>query len=95
MTIGPGSLKCVTAWSPSRSLRDPLGRALRRHVRADDVHHLYGDVFVVYTEADSATVRDWLVPGLHEQEPAFVVEFEKWSGYGPAPDATWLLRRGH
>ena len=42
-----------------------------------------------------AALRDWLTPSLEEGESVFVVEFEKWSGYGPAPDRAWLLRRGH
>ena len=95
MEIGPGRLKCVTAWSPSRSLLDPLGETLRTHVRVEDVHHLYGNVFLVYTDAETAAIRDWLIPCLEDGESLFVVEFEQWSGYGPAPDRRWLTFRGH
>ncbi len=90
-----GSLKCITASSPNRSLRDVLEQALRGRVAADDIRLLSGDVLLVYTDADAAVVRDWLAPQLREGESVFVVEFERWSGYGPAPDQTWLLRRGH
>ena len=93
--IGPGSLKCVTASSERRSLRDVLEKSLREHVRAEDVRHLHGDVFLIYTDAEATAVRDWLKPRLEDEESAFVVEFEQWSGYGPAPDRRWLLRRGH
>lgn len=95
MEIGPGSLKCVTASSPGRSLRGLLGQALRAHLRADDIRHLYGETFLVYTDAEAATIRDWLMPTLEDGESVFVVEFEQWSGCGPAPDRRWLLRRGH
>ena len=93
--IGPGSLKCVTASSERRLLRDVLEASLREHVRAEDGRHLHGDVFLIYTDAEATAVRDWLKPRLDEEESAFVVEFEQWSGYGPAPDRRWLLRRGH
>ena len=74
--IGPGSLKCVTASSERRLLRDVLEASLREHVRAEDVRHLHGDVFLIYTDAEATTVRDWLKPRLDEEESAFVVEFE-------------------
>ncbi len=93
--IGPGSLKCVTAWSARRPLRDLLEETLRTHVAAQDIRHLCGQVFLVYTDAAASAVRDWLVPRLEDEESAFVVAFEEWSGYGPGPDRRWLLRRGH
>ncbi len=93
--LGSGSLKCIIASSPGRSLRDVLEQALRARVAADDICYLFGDVLLVYTDADQAAIRDWLAPQLREGESAFVVEFERWSGCGPAPDREWLLRRGH
>ena len=93
--IGPGTLKCVSAWSGDRPLRDVVEAVLRAHVRPADIRYLYGRIFLVYTEADAAAVRDWLIPHLREGESAFVVEFEQWAGYGPAPDRQWLLFRGH
>ena len=95
MDTGAGSLKCVAGWSPSRSLGDSLEQALRAHAGDERVRHLYGDAFLVYTEADTSTVRDWLAPLLEESESVFVVEFERWSGHGPAIDSRWLMRRGH
>lgn len=93
--IGPGSLKCVTAISSERTLRHQTQMALERHVRPEDIRHLHGDTFVVYTAADTTTVRDWLTPLLEDGESVFVVEFERWSGHGRSPNRDWLLRRGH
>ena len=93
--IGPGSLKCVSVWSPYRSLRGLIQTTLAGRLRIEDVHHLYGDVYLVYTDAEPAAIRDWLAPGLAGDESVFVVEFERWSAAGPAADQRWLLRRGH
>ena len=93
--IGPGSLKCVSIYSAQRRLGGRIQVALEAKAGAQEVRHLHGDAFLVYTEADSATVRDWLTPQLQGDESLFVVEFEHWSGYGPAPNRDWLLRRGH
>ncbi|HEY8489851.1 MAG TPA: hypothetical protein VIO14_02545 [Dehalococcoidia bacterium] len=95
MEIGPGSLKCVAAWSPRRRMRPVVERALGEHVREQDVRHLFGDLFVVYTDAEVAAVRDWLVPHLAEGESAFVAEFERWAARGPGADPVWLRARGH
>ena len=93
--VGPGSLKCVSAHSPERSLRDELERTLLEHIRSEDVGHLYGDTFLVFTDSEVDVVRGWLRPLLRDGESAFVSEFERWSAYGPAADRRWLLRRGH
>ena len=93
--IGPGSLKCVSAGSPSRPLRADIEEALRACVRPEDIRHLYGNVFLVYTDAEPLAIRDWLIPTLSDDESVFVVDFEHWSGRGPAADRAWLLRRGH
>ena len=93
--IGPGSLKCVAGWSPDRELRDVLVVALQAHVPEEDIRPLPGGVVLLYTDADTAAIRDWLAPRLREGESVLVVEFEQWSGHGPAPDRRWLLRRGH
>ena len=95
MPLAPGSLKCVAAWSARRPLRHAVQETLRAHVLAEEIRHLYGDVFLVYTDAEVAAVRDWLSACLQEDESLLVVEFERWSGYGPAVDSSWLLRRGH
>ena len=93
--VGAGSLKCISAHSPERSLRDDLERTLLKHIRPEDVRHLYGDVFVVFTDSQVDTVRDWLSPLLRDGGSAFVTGFERWAAYGPAADRRWLLRRGH
>lgn len=92
---GPGSLKYVTAFSTNRSLTDEVRVALERNVQPADVRHVRRDAFLVYTEADTSSIRDWLAPLLQGGESVFVVEFERWSGYGPAIDREWLRRRGH
>jgi hypothetical protein len=93
--VGPGSLKLVTGWSPDRSLRDALHETLRAHIAENDVRRLHGETFLAFTDAEPAAIRDWLAPVLLEGESVFVVEFERWSGHGPAIDRGWLLRRGH
>jgi len=92
---GAGTLKCVSASSPSRSLRNTLEQALVTHVQAHNVRHLHADTLLVLTDEDTATVRDWLSPLLEAGESLLVVEFERWSGHGDAVDRRWLLRRGH
>jgi hypothetical protein len=93
--IGPGSLKLVAGCSSKRSLADAICGLLRERIGENDVRHLRNDAFLVYTDAESAAIRDWLSPLLSEDESVFVVEFERWSGRGPAADTRWLLRRGH
>ena len=95
MGIGPGSLKCVAAWSATRSLDDLVAETLQAHVRPEDVQHLDDALFIVYTGAEPAAIRDWFALRLLEDESVFVAEFERWSTYGPAPDRRWLLFRGH
>lgn len=93
--IGPGSLKLITVCSPERSVRDTLYETLRAHIDKNDVRHLHAETFLIYTDADPAAIRDWLASILAENDSVFVVEFERWSGHGPAVDGRWLLRRGH
>ncbi len=93
--VGPGSLKLITGWSPDRSLRDALHESLRAHVAESDVRPLCGESFLAFTDAEPATIRDWLAPALSDGESVFVVEFERWSSSGSSIDRDWLLRRGH
>jgi hypothetical protein len=93
--VGPGTLKCVAGTSALRPLRDALERALSATVSAAAVRHVGGDVFVVHCEMDPSELRDALAAELGDGESVFVVEFERWSTYGPAADRRWLLRRGH
>ncbi|MBI5290104.1 MAG: hypothetical protein HY873_14110 [Chloroflexi bacterium] len=88
--IGPGSLKLVVAAA------DPAVEVvLRSHVRDADLRSLGRGAWVAYTDAEPATIRDWLAAALSDGEPAFVVEFERWSSHGKPIDPAWLLRRGH
>ncbi|HYM16048.1 MAG TPA: hypothetical protein VEZ14_10860 [Dehalococcoidia bacterium] len=93
--VGPGSLKCLCVSSPRRQLHDIIKRSLVACAGAGGIRHLFGDVFLVHTEADAAALRDILAAHLEADESAFVVEFERWSASGPAADRRWLLRRGH
>ncbi len=93
--IGAGSLKLIVGCTSERSLADAIGAQLRERLGENDVRHLHNDAFLVYTDAEPAAIRDWLSPLLSEDESVFVVEFERWSGRGPAADTRWLLRRGH
>lgn len=93
--IGPGSLKLITAHAPTRALHAEIAAVLNRRLRPQDIRHLYDDTFVIYSEEDTASIRDWLAPLLGQGDSLFVVEFERWSGCGEAIDRAWLLRRGH
>ncbi len=93
--IGPGSLKLVSGWSPSRSLDQLFESTLSERVGANDVRRLHTHAYVVYTSATPEDVRGWLAGQLAGDESVFVVEFERWSSDGPAADRAWLLRRGH
>lgn len=91
----PGRLHCVSAWSPRRPLTPVIEAALLAHLPADDVRHLFESIYLIYADTEPATVRDWLAAHLEDGELAFVVEFERWSAFGLAPDRDWLLARGH
>jgi len=93
--VGPGSLKLIAGCSSKRSLADAIGDLLRERIGEHDVRQLHGETFLVFSNADPETIRDWLSPLLAADESVFVVEFERWSGLGPAIDSRWLLRRGH
>jgi hypothetical protein len=90
VSLGPGSLKCVVA---SRD-REAIERTLRSRVGSDNLVHLHDATFIVYTDAEPATIRDWLLPHARPDATLLVVEFERWSGSG-AIDRDWLTRRGH
>ena len=84
--IGPGSLKLVSGRSPSRSLDLVLDEVLSDRAGANDVRRLQDSLFVVYTEAEPADVRNWIAERLTDEESVLVVEFECWSSHGPAVD---------
>ena len=93
--IGPGTLKCVVGHSPSRPLRSLIAEILGPHVRDQDIRHLSDDALLAYSDASAADLRDWIAAQLGPGESVLVMEFERWSAFGPAADRRWLLRRGH
>jgi hypothetical protein len=93
--IGDGTLKCIVGHSLDRSLCALLEEVLRSNVRAQDIRQVGGDALIAYSDASPADLRDWISPRLEPGESVFVVEFERWSAFGPAADRKWLLRRGH
>jgi len=93
--VGPGTLKLVSGWSPSRSVDHVLEEILTAHAGANDVRRLHHSSFVVYSELGPFGVRNWFVNEFSDDESLLVVEFETWSSLGPCIDRTWLLRRGH
>lgn len=94
-TIGPGSLKCVVVRSSVRPLREALTAALSEHLSPSDIRPLGNDALLVYAEASTAAIRDWLAAALENGESVFVCEFERWSARGAEIDRGWLRARGH
>jgi hypothetical protein len=91
---GPGTLKCVV-FRADAALRQDIHDMLRSRVGADALREIDSEAILVFTEGTSAEIRDWVAAlGRH---PAWllVLEFEKWSSYGPEIDRVWLLERGH
>lgn len=86
--IGPGTLKCVIA-------EEPVLAVLGQHVSPTNLRRAGGGSVVVHTPLDPAELRDILARDAGEGESFLVLEFEKWSGFGPEIDMEWLLARGH
>ena len=93
--IGPGKLRLVSGWSPSRSLDCAIEALLSGLAEPNDVRRLQDSVFVVFSATEPEEIRSAIAGELLDGESVFVVEFERWSSHGPAADRTWLLRRGH
>lgn len=93
--VGAGSLHLVSAASPRRPMRQVVEAALLSVAGSADVRHLHAGAFLVFSERTPSELRDRIAQHLEEDESAIVVEFERWSSYGPAVDPRWMLRRGH
>lgn len=89
------SLKCVIAWSERRNLCDLIEEALRDGARPQDIVRVGDDSYLVYSDEEPWQTRDSVRSSLQEGESVLVIEFEKWSGYGPGVAGDWLLARGH
>jgi hypothetical protein len=89
------SLKCVIAWSDRRNLCSLVADAMHAKVGAEEVRLLGEDALAIYSASHPSEIRDWLSALLADDESALVLEFERWSSFGPGVDATWLMRRGH
>jgi len=74
---------------------DDLLSALTERVRPEDIRRVSPAALLVHTALEPAELRDWLLGHLQSGESLLVIEFEKWSGYGPEIDRVWLLERGH
>jgi hypothetical protein len=92
---GESTLKCVIAWSQRRNLCSLVFNAVAERAGEAQTLRLGDDSFVVYTSASAAEIRDWAAEIIASDESTFVVEFEKWSGYGSEVPQAWLLARGH
>jgi hypothetical protein len=95
MTEALPGLRCVIAWSDRRSLCSIIGDQLRTMAPEAELRRLGDDAHIVYTSLTADELRDRLRAHLAEDEGLLVVDFEAWSGYGKALDASWLLARGH
>ena len=89
------SLKCVIAWSERRNLCSLVADAIETKVGPEKVRRLGDDALAVFGTYEPSEVRDWLSGLLAEDESALVIEFARWSSYGPGPDTAWLMQRGH
>jgi hypothetical protein len=97
--IGPGRLLLIAVERGGADAAARAQRVLREHVPAADLRGLDlggpAMLFLAYTDAAPAGVRDWLAEVLGPGAGAFVVEFEHWSALGGVADPAWLLQRGH
>jgi hypothetical protein len=89
------TLKCVIAWSDRRNLCSIVEDALLAKIAGGDVLRLGEDALIVHTAEEPAEIRGWVRSALDDGESVLVVEFERWSGFGPEVDSAWLLKRGH
>lgn len=87
--IGTGSLKLIVA-----NVDRTIEGALRAHVPEHHIRPVGDAAWIIFTDAELPTIRDWLTDADNNPAAALVVEFEHWSGHGDI-DQAWLLRRGH
>lgn len=92
MKVGPGSLKCVIV--PGGAAPE-LEAVMGDHVRAEDIRRLDATALLVYTNAATSDIRDWLRDALPDGASVLVTEFETWSCHGSQIDRAWLRDRGH
>ena len=95
MTGAEPTLKCVIAWSERRNLCSIVEDALQAQIAVGDVLPLSEDALLVHAANEPSEIRDWVRAALEDGESVLVVEFERWSGYGPGVDSRWLMSRGH
>jgi hypothetical protein len=95
MTDALPGLRCVIAWSDRRNLCSIIGDGLREIAPEAELRQLGDDAFLVHTALQLEELRDRLRAPLSADEGLLVIDFERWSGYGEALNARWLLARGH
>ncbi len=89
--IGSGTLKCIIVAGSAHA----VVAVLRKHVASDDIREAGEAVCLVYTELEAAELRDLLSRELGDGGSILILEFDKWSGFGPDVDRDWLRARGH
>jgi hypothetical protein len=94
MSAAEATLKCVIAWSERRNLCSLVEEALRKSA-SEDFMQAGDDALIVHTASEPAALRDRARDVLEDGESVIVLEFERWSGYGPGIDSAWLLKKGH
>jgi hypothetical protein len=95
MTEALPGLRCVIAWSDRRNLCSIVGDELQTMMPQGEIKRIGDDAHVVHTARTADELRDRLRTLLTEDEGLLVIDFEKWSAYGKALHAKWLLARGH
>lgn len=89
------SLKLVLFPEGKGDLQARLEETLGQSIPPRHILRLFDSALLIFTDADTSTVRDWLKPSLAPEDDLLVVEFEHWSSLGRAIDRKWLLWRGH
>lgn len=89
------SLKLIVVDPTNPRVLTNLRRDLEREAGATEVRATYENAYIVNTTLEPSDLRDIIAKDLHEGDSFLVVEFERWSGFGPGIDGVWLMRRGH
>lgn len=89
------TLKLIVVDPTNPHVMRKLQQDLVSRVGKGEIRSILGNAYIVNTPLQPAELRDLISSDLGERDSFLVVEFERWSGYGPEVDGTWLMRRGH